>query len=496
MASNVITNSLEVGTQLPLDGKLYVLTLAELSTLGTGDAKAFAYYEDMVVHVIENHNNYIWRETTSPSEAGGLITSNYTYPANIITGGITYSNRVFNLFLVEVGGNQNLQETTTNGNTTTTDIIAIHPTTTARTTVADTGIIVRNASNINTAFIAGSINHGDGTPFNVLFITLPTPSGSNTITFPGNVSGTVALTSNIPVVTAGTNITIDNTNPLAPIINATGGGTTPNLQAVTDVAPPATTNAITIANQNDLFILQLSGIGATRSFIRYNGGANGSYRAGTILVVGETTSTTYTITFNPAIGLEQRLLNITTSLFEVLERVLIRHTSNQITLQQAVGNTVAFNVPAHGVNNGNYILTTPAKSGIIATLSDITSLGGTMIRANFPLNSTQVTSGTDIAVTLSPIATQFIHVYAITIKYTHNSIAFNGGNIEFRFGGVSFTTGLPLPSLTSTTITRINLSDVNFGIPLGVPVTFATTTTPSAGNGTLNVYIDYAIIDE
>lgn len=121
--SDVITNSLEVGTQLPLDSKIYFLTLANLTDLGTNNANAFKYYEDMVVHVLENHNDYIWRELTAPDETGGLINGNYTYPVGISTGGVDYGGRIFNFFLVNDSSAGTLQEVLDAGNTSTTEAV-------------------------------------------------------------------------------------------------------------------------------------------------------------------------------------------------------------------------------------------------------------------------------------------------------------------------------------------------------------------------------------
>lgn len=151
MASDIITNSLAIGTQLPLNGATFIKTLAELQTLGTSNAKAFTYHEDMVIHVVENHNDYVWREATAPDETGGVLASNYTYPDNIVVDGITYSNRVFNFFLIETGASTVFgQYTHVVGNPS-------NPDGTFFTTVIDTGLTlvfkkIDNAGVDNTVF--------------------------------------------------------------------------------------------------------------------------------------------------------------------------------------------------------------------------------------------------------------------------------------------------------------------------------------------------------
>ncbi len=102
--ANIILTNLSVGTQVPLDDKLYFLTLVDAGDLGASNARAFSYYEDMEVQVIEDHKKYIWREESTVGETGGLVATSYTYPTGIITEGITYGDRTFNFFEVVGGG--------------------------------------------------------------------------------------------------------------------------------------------------------------------------------------------------------------------------------------------------------------------------------------------------------------------------------------------------------------------------------------------------------
>jgi nitrogen fixation protein len=60
-------------------------------------------------------------------------------------------------------------------------------------------------------------------------------------------------------IIAGTNITVDDTDPANPIISATGGGTTPTLQEVTE-AGNETTNNIKVKDSEKSFTLQTNGI--------------------------------------------------------------------------------------------------------------------------------------------------------------------------------------------------------------------------------------------
>lgn len=99
---NDITAGLRVPSQSPLDVKLYVLTYAELETLGTSDFKAFTYYKGITIYCAENEKFYRWRNPVNGSEVG-VLASNYTYPAGAVSFGIDYSGQVYNLFpLLEV----------------------------------------------------------------------------------------------------------------------------------------------------------------------------------------------------------------------------------------------------------------------------------------------------------------------------------------------------------------------------------------------------------
>jgi hypothetical protein len=98
MAASSILTSLLVNGQLPLDDKAYKVTLSSLTNLGTGDSKAFTYYEGMLVYCNEDKVTYQWREVKEEEPVAGLIGGGYTYPSGSVSNGITYSGRKFNFF--------------------------------------------------------------------------------------------------------------------------------------------------------------------------------------------------------------------------------------------------------------------------------------------------------------------------------------------------------------------------------------------------------------
>lgn len=74
-------------SQIPLDDRLVFADLAELANLGTGNVNAYRYYEGMTAFVLSEDSFYKWVE-------GGTI-GTFTYPADITTDDVDYSNRAF-----------------------------------------------------------------------------------------------------------------------------------------------------------------------------------------------------------------------------------------------------------------------------------------------------------------------------------------------------------------------------------------------------------------
>lgn len=93
-----IPAGLKIPAQIPLDVKTFCANEATLSDLGTSNNLAYTYYDSLRVHCIEEKSNFIWREVQSGEENTGLISTDFTYPDNIVVFGITYSNKVYNFF--------------------------------------------------------------------------------------------------------------------------------------------------------------------------------------------------------------------------------------------------------------------------------------------------------------------------------------------------------------------------------------------------------------
>lgn len=79
-------------SQTPIDDRIILSTYNDLLNLGVNDVNAYRYYEGLKIFVLENESEYIWTESIE-----GVLTTPFTYPSNIITNGINYSNKTFNL---------------------------------------------------------------------------------------------------------------------------------------------------------------------------------------------------------------------------------------------------------------------------------------------------------------------------------------------------------------------------------------------------------------
>lgn len=118
---------LKIPTQIPLDVKKFKLNEAALIDLGLSNNLAFTYHDGISIYCFEEKTTYIWREVQVGEENTGLRPTDYTYPNNVITFGIDYSNKTYNFFksvkdlaLANVGeGVEVYQGSTTNAENTT-----------------------------------------------------------------------------------------------------------------------------------------------------------------------------------------------------------------------------------------------------------------------------------------------------------------------------------------------------------------------------------------
>lgn len=96
-----IPTALRVPAQIPLDIKTIALNETVLSNLGDNDNLAFTYYNGLKVYCVEEKTTYIWKEVEIGEENTGLLTSDFTYPDNLIVNNVDYSLKSYNFFLVD-----------------------------------------------------------------------------------------------------------------------------------------------------------------------------------------------------------------------------------------------------------------------------------------------------------------------------------------------------------------------------------------------------------
>lgn len=96
---NDIPAGLRVPAQVPLDGKVYKLSEAELMDLGPNQNLAFTYYKGMIAYCAQQQTRYEWREPKYVGEVG-LLPTNFVYPSNLTIFGVDYSQKIYNFFLM------------------------------------------------------------------------------------------------------------------------------------------------------------------------------------------------------------------------------------------------------------------------------------------------------------------------------------------------------------------------------------------------------------
>jgi len=81
-----------VGSQTPLDDRRYYPDLAALvAAIGAGN-EPYRLYEGIVIWVRDTAKSYRWQES-----ATGIAGSEFTYPAGIMAGGVSYGSRTFRM---------------------------------------------------------------------------------------------------------------------------------------------------------------------------------------------------------------------------------------------------------------------------------------------------------------------------------------------------------------------------------------------------------------
>ncbi|TDQ22744.1 hypothetical protein [Tenacibaculum caenipelagi] len=146
-----------------------------------------------------------------------------------------------------------LQEVTDAGNTTLNDIEFTNDKTPSKTTITSSSVHISNyAPQEESSYLDNDELAFSKGLYKVRFTPpLETLTANHTVSMPRK-NGTLAITSDIPVYQAGTNVAIDNTDPSNPIINVNGGINSTDLTFV----PGSTQGTVKSSNGNDAVIPQ------------------------------------------------------------------------------------------------------------------------------------------------------------------------------------------------------------------------------------------------
>jgi hypothetical protein len=276
------------------------------------------------------------------------------------------------------------------------------------------------------------------------------------------LGGTMALTTDIPTLVAGTNITIDDADPLNPIISSTGGGI-PTFQEVVNEDDIIT---IPFTHRGTFFenIFNSSGINIKDILSPASSGIN--YQLNGI--------------FRNYAGLTQALI------FDEFE----------------------------GTGATYRAITIPNKTGIMATLDDIPSGGGTVTSVDllmpsaFTVTNNPVTTSGTLTVTGAGSVSQYVRGDGTLANFPASSgggssLSFylNGSISQGTIGGIAFREMDRTPILGAGTDFTINANGyiqsfiTDAGVPnqLEIPAgnwNFETYFSASSGGGTPSFYVE------
>lgn len=90
-----VGQSWRMSSQAPLDSKVLVNKLSDLTDLGTGAAKPFLYYRGMKIYCHETKKTYEWTDNLNDQQ-NKVLSQNYVYPAGSEYDGISYVGLEFN----------------------------------------------------------------------------------------------------------------------------------------------------------------------------------------------------------------------------------------------------------------------------------------------------------------------------------------------------------------------------------------------------------------
>ena len=148
-----------------------------------------------------------------------------------------------------------------------------------------------------------------------------------------------------------------------------------------------------------------------------------------------------------------------------------------------------------GVTRRTYSL--PDKDGTFAMLDDIPAASGpTFIRQKTTIDATLVTDGETVNLTLTPTGDNFIKVVGLMVRYGKSGDTGydGGGNMNFAFGANTFNNQVLFSSAINT-VYNLTKTSTDLIVPTGTPLSFTASTEPNIGNAEIIVVVDYTVVD-
>jgi hypothetical protein len=232
---NNLLAGLRVQSQIPLDVKNWIASENSLSNLGVSNNLAFTYVKGMIIYCVQEGTRWEWKPST---EGIGLLTQDFTYPANIITFGINYSNQTYNFYKVFNSSQVNSDWNSTSG----LSQILNKPAITAQV----------NSDWNSVSGISQILNKP----------TFKTINGSSIIGL-----GNIAISTGVASIT-GT--AVNNNDPLNPVINVNGSETKVNAGTNITISGDGTISTPYVINATDTNTTYSAGEGLLLSGTTFN----------------------------------------------------------------------------------------------------------------------------------------------------------------------------------------------------------------------------------
>jgi hypothetical protein len=172
--------------------------------------------------------------------------------------------------------------------------------------------------------------------------------------------------------------------------------------------------------------------------------------------------------------------------------------SNVLRVYELVAGTDAESLPSV-VRPTDYATTTNEKVWKLAVLDS-----GSSVQAKVSVTSSEIKNinTTPKILIAAPGASKFIQLIGATMRYNYNSIAYaSADNLVINHGNsgsAPLTAGMDITTITNSITKQVSVSDAEWNDALVVNAglyLYRSAGNPTTGNGTLDIYLTYRIVD-